>query len=128
MRFRTFVLWAAGLSVLGWAGYTAVSASTAYLAAREMVDQVLQESSSRLRAGAAAGSQQPADDLAADVQATLLIRARRNGIPLEGRNLAVFAEGRGLTVKLKWSYPVISYRGDVILTIPMSLERATRIQ
>jgi hypothetical protein len=128
MRFRTFVLWAAGLSVLGWAGYTAVSASTDYLAAREMVDQVLQESSSRLRAGTAAGSQQSPADLAADVQATLLIRARRHGIPIEERDLAVFAEGRGLTVKLKWSYPVISYRGGVILLIPMSLERATRIQ
>ena len=98
MRFRTFVLWAAGLSVLVWAGYSAVSASSAYLAAREMVDQVLEESISRLRAGAAAGSQQPTGDLAAEVHAALLIRARRNGIPLEGRDLAIFAEGRGLTV------------------------------
>ena len=124
MRFRTFVLWAAGLLVLGWAGSTAVSASAAYLAAREMVDQVLQESSSRLRAGTAAGSQQSPADLVPDIQATLLIRARRYGIPIEGRNLAVFAEGRGLTVNLKWSYPVISYRGDVIVIIPMSLERS----
>ena len=128
MRFRTFVLSVAGLSVLGWAGYTAVSASSAYLAAREMVDQVLQESISRLQAGAAAGSQQPATDLAAAVQAALLIRARRNGIPLEGRDLAVFAEGRGLTVKLKWSYPAIIYRGDVIVNIPMSLERSLSLR
>lgn len=124
MRFRTFVLWAAGLLVLGWAGYTVVLASSHYIAAREMVDQVLQESSSRLRAGTASGSQQSAADLVPDVQVALLIRARRYGIPIEGRNLVVFAEGRGLTVNLKWSYPVISYRGDVILTIPMSLERS----
>ncbi len=64
--------------------------------------RVLQESSSRLRAGAAAGSEQSPANLAADVQAALLIRPRRYGILLEGRNLAVFAEGRDPTVKLKW--------------------------
>ena len=127
MRFRTFALWTGGVALLGWAGYTAVSASSAYLAAREMADQVLQEVTPRVRGASAAGDQPPFDYLVAQARQSLLVRARRLAIPIGDRDLAVFAEGRGLTVTLKWSYPLISYRGDVILTIPMSLERSLAV-
>ncbi len=125
MRFRTFVLGVLTLVVVGWAGFTAMLASSSYMAAREMVDQVLKESTSKVRAAAAAGSQQPLDDLADDVRDAVLIRGRRQGLPVEARNLSVFSRDGGITVRLKWSYPALSYGDDVIVNIPMSLERST---
>lgn len=126
MRFRTFIVWMVGLAVVGWAGLTTMSASSSYMTAREMVDQVLQESTSKVRAAAAAGSQQPLDDLADDVRDAVLIRARRHGIPIDSRDLVVFSRDGGITVRLKWSYPAFTYRDDVIVNIPMSIERSTR--
>ena len=127
MRFRTFILGMGGAALLGWAGYTAVSASSAYLAARGMADQVLQEVTPRVRSAAAAGDQQPFDDLADDVRQTLLIRARRLAIPIGERDVAVLSARGGLTVKLRWHFPVLAYRGDVLLIIPMSLERSVSV-
>lgn len=127
MRFRTFILWMGGLALLGWAGYTAVSASSAYLAAREMTDQVLQDVTPRVRGAAAAGDPRPLDDLVDDVRQTLLIRARRLAIPIGERDVAVLSSRRGLTVELRWHFPVLAYRGDVLLMIPMSLERSVSV-
>jgi len=124
MRFRSFILWTVGLALLGWAGYTAASAAASYMATREMVDQVLQEARPKARAAASAGDRQPFDDLADDVRQTLLVRARRYGVPLDERDLAVLSADGGLTVKLKWSYRVITYGGSAIVMIPMSLERS----
>ena len=128
MRFRTFILWTGGLALLGWAGYTAVSASSAYLAAREMVDQVLREATPKGKAAAAAGGQQPFVDFAPDVREIVLIRARRYAIPLDERDLAVWAEGSGIRVRLKWSYPVMTYGRNAILVLPMSVERSVSVR
>ncbi|MBI2199779.1 MAG: hypothetical protein HYU42_14445 [Candidatus Rokubacteria bacterium] len=127
MRFRTFAVWTGGLALLGWAGYTAVSASSAYLAAREMTDQVLQDVTPRVRGAAAAGDPRPFDDIVDDVRQTLLIRARRLAIPIGERDVAVLSSRRGLTVELRWHLPVLAYRGDVLLMIPMSLERSVSV-
>ena len=127
MRFRTFILWTGGLALLGWAGYTAVSASSAYLAAREMADQVLQDVTPRVRAAAAAGDQRPFDDLVDDVRQTLLIRARRLAIPIGERDVAVLSARGRLTVKLGWHVPVLAYGGNALLIIPMSLERSVSV-
>ena len=128
MRVRNFFLWAAGLALLGWAGFTAFSATSSYLAAREMVDQVLQESRPKARAAAAAGGQQPFGDFAPEVREILLIRALRYGIPLDERDLAVWAEGSGIRVRLKWSYPVMTYGRNAILILPMSMERSASVR
>ena len=67
------------------------------------------------------------DDLVDDVRQTLLIRARRLAIPLGERDVAVLSSRRGLTVELRWHFPILAYRGDVLLMIPMSLERSVSV-
>ncbi|MBI2529152.1 MAG: hypothetical protein HYV93_24590 [Candidatus Rokubacteria bacterium] len=124
MRLRTFVRWVVGLLVLAWLGYSAVTASSSYFATQSMVDQVLQEAASRVKAGAASGSQPQLDDLVADVRTDVVLRARRYGLLLDERSVNVLPAAGGLTVRLKWSHPAIAYRGDPILVIPMSLERS----
>lgn len=124
MRFRSLVRWIVGLSFLAWAGYTAVSATSSYLATQGMVDQVLQEAIAKLKAGASTGSQPSFEDLAAEVRVTLLVRARRYGIALDEGSLRVLPANGGLRVKLKWSYPAVTYRGDPVVVVPMSLERS----
>ena len=123
MRLRTLVVWVAGLAVLGWAAYTALSAASAYIATGEMIDQVVGEVTPKMRAAAASGQREPFDALAAEIRETLLVRAQRYGIPLDPRDLAVRSDGRGISVKLRWSYPVIRYGRNPLLLIPMSLER-----
>ena len=124
MGFRSLVRWIVGLSVLAWAGYTAVSATSSYLATQGMVDQVLQEASAKVKTVASTGGQPSFEDLAADVRVTLLIRARRYGISLDERGLGVLPANGGLTVKLKWSHPAVTYRGDPIVVVPMTMERS----
>jgi len=61
---------------------------------------------------------------AARVKEDVLKRAAQAGIALDDRETRVTDEGRLLTVLVRWAWPVIAYRGDVVLAIPLKHERA----
>jgi hypothetical protein len=124
MRFRTFILWVIFLAALGWAGYTVAGAGWSYLTTQEVVDKVLREATGRHRAALMGGTQKALDELVADIRTSIVLAARREGMPLEERSLAVSANSAGVSASVAWSYPVFTYGGNDVLALPMSVQRS----
>src|SRR5207247_708259 len=47
-----------------------------------------------------------------------------SGVPLADRDVSVTVDNRVHTVNIVWSFPVIVYRGERVLAIPLSLKRS----
>jgi hypothetical protein len=57
------------------------------------------------------------------VKARILKDTAESGVPLEDRDVNVTVDNRLYTVKIMWSFPVIIYQGEPVLSIPLSLTR-----
>jgi len=66
------------------------------------------------------GSQQ---ERANSVKEEILKRAAESGIGLTERDTSITDDGAALTVRVRWSWPVVRYGGEVVLAIPLSHER-----
>lgn len=58
------------------------------------------------------------------VRAAIIRGAEEAGVRIDDRNVAVGEAERDLSVRLTWSWPVVTYRGRQIVEIPLSLERS----
>ncbi|MEK7385521.1 MAG: hypothetical protein AABZ83_03695 [candidate division NC10 bacterium] len=58
------------------------------------------------------------------VRDDVLRRAPDSGVTLDARDVFVTEEGRTLRVLIRWSYPVIIYKGDAMLAIPLAFDRS----
>ncbi len=58
------------------------------------------------------------------VKDDILRRARVSDVTLDERDVFVTEEGRTLRVLIRWSYPVIVYKGDVVLSIPLAFDKS----
>lgn len=63
-------------------------------------------------------------DRAARVRDDILKRAPESGVMLDESEVLVTAESRALRVLIRWSHPVIVYKGEVVLSIPISFDKA----
>jgi hypothetical protein len=101
---------AVGLLVVGlfYALYAGFIAVRSYLDVSSAVDRALEE---QARNGAAS------------VRAGIVKHAGEAGVPLDDRLVQVGEDERSLSVRLRWSSPVITYNGQHIIEIPLSLER-----
>ena len=88
-----------------YAAYAVMMSAWQYLQVSGVVDDVMQP-----RAIADLGS-------ARAVKAKILKDTAESGVPLEDRDVSV-------TVDIVWSFPVIVYRGERVLAIPLSLKRS----
>lgn len=61
---------------------------------------------------------------ASSVRAAIVKHAADAGVPLDDRLVQVGEDDRSLSVRLRWSWPVVSYQGETIVEIPLSMERA----
>jgi hypothetical protein len=57
------------------------------------------------------------------VKEKILRDTAESGVPLESRDVSVTVSERLYTVNVIWSFPVIIYRGEPVLSIPLSLKR-----
>ena len=57
------------------------------------------------------------------VREDILNRAPESGVLLNEREVFVTEENRTLRVLIRWSYPVIVYKGDVVLSIPLAYDK-----
>src|SRR2546422_6616352 len=58
------------------------------------------------------------------VKAKILKETAESGVPLADRDVSVTIENRVYTVNIIWSFPVIIYKGEPVLSIPLSLKRS----
>lgn len=57
------------------------------------------------------------------LKAKILKEVAEAGVPLEDRDVSVTMADRVVTVNIIWSWPVIIYKGEPVLSIPISLKR-----
>jgi len=57
------------------------------------------------------------------VKARILKETAESGVPLEDRDVSVTIDNRVYTVNIIWSFPVIIFKGEPVLAIPISLKR-----
>ena len=96
-----------------YAFYSGAMAVWSYLEIQGIVEEVVAE---RMRG--------ERTDRAAHVREAILKRAADSGIDLNDRETTVGDEGRAISVYVRWAWPVIVYRGEVVLAIPLKHERA----
>ena len=124
MRLRTFIRAVVFLGVLGWLGYAGAHAGWSYFATQEIIDRALRESFGRHRPALAAGTQTALDAVAGDVQSGIVLASRRDGFPIQERDVSVSATPAGISAVVNWSYPVITFEGREILVIPLTIRRS----
>ena len=124
MRLRRLVLSVLVLGLVIWGGYTSVSAGWSHLATQDMVDKVLGEAADSQRMAVAAGTQDALDRWVAGLRASLLLAARRSALPLDEENISILLGSTAFRVTVKWSYPVVTWGGENVLVIPLSVHRS----
>jgi len=95
-----------------YAAYAVMMSAWQYLQVSGVVDDVMQP-----RAIADLGS-------ARAVKTKILKETAESGVPLEDRDVSVTVDNRLYTVKIFWSFPVVIYQGEPVLSIPLSLTRS----
>ena len=104
--------WGLVAVVAAYGAYAVMMSAWQYLQVSGVVDDVMQP-----RAIADLGS-------ARAVKARILKETAESGVPLEDRDVSVTVDNRLYTVKILWSFPVIIYQGEPVLSIPLSLTRS----
>jgi len=95
-----------------YAAYAVMMSAWQYFQVSSVVDDVMQP-----RSIAELGS-------ARAVKSKILKDTAESGVPLEERDVNVTIDNRAYTVNVIWSFPVIIYHGEPVLSIPLSLKRA----
>ncbi len=58
------------------------------------------------------------------VRTAVIKGASHAGVPIDARFVAVGEDEHTLSVAVRWSFPVISYKGGALVEVPLSLERS----
>ena len=122
MKLGTLLRWIVGLGALGWAGYVVAGAGWSYFTTQEIVDQVLRDVFSRNRSARSVGTQTVA--VAEYVRTAIALGAQREGMSVQESDVTVSVNSSRVSAVVHWPYPIITYRGNDILVIPMSIERS----
>jgi hypothetical protein len=109
MRLIFWGLVAVALAYVAWAG---MMSAWQYLQISGVVDDVMQP-----RSIAELGS-------AGAVKNKILKESAEAGVPLADRDVTVTVDNRIYTVNIAWTFPVIVYRGEPVLAIPLALKRS----
>jgi hypothetical protein len=98
-----------------YAAYGAMMSAWQYFQVSGVVDDVMQP-----RLIAELGSPRA-------VKHRILQGTAESGVPLEDREVNVSSDNRVYTVNIIWSFPVIIFKGEPVLSIPLSLKRSKQI-
>lgn len=118
MRFKPLVVFVLVL-VMSAAGYSAVSAGTAYFSARGLVHRVVSDTAGKRKVAASAGFAMRSE---ATIRDGILRGAREHGLPLDETRLAVSETRASVVVKVEWAQPVLPYGPAREWLIPMAFE------
>jgi hypothetical protein len=92
-----------------YAFYTGSLAAWSYFEMSDVVEKALEENA---RAGAA------------PLREAIVKAATDAGVRVEERQVVVAEEERLVRVRVRWTWPVMNYGGEDVLTVPLWLERA----
>ena len=95
-----------------YAAYAVMMSAWQYFQVSGVVDDIMQP-----RTIAELGS-------AKAVKSKILKDSADSGVPLTERDVDVTIDNRMYTVNIVWSFPVIVYHGEPVLSIPLSLKRS----
>jgi hypothetical protein len=59
-----------------------------------------------------------------DVKIRILREANEAGVPIEEREVSVVLADRELKLNVVWTFPVIVYKGESVLAIPLSVKKS----
>jgi len=59
-----------------------------------------------------------------DVKMRILREAKEAGVPIDEREVSVTSADRVLKVNVVWTFPVIVYKGESVLAIPLSVKKS----
>ena len=128
MRLRALTGWTMVAILLGSVGYTAAFATASYLETTHLVDRIASDAAARGKAAADAQVPGARQQFTRDVRAALLSASGRPGSALTGNGLAVSETPEGVRVTVQWSYPVLSYGGRAVVSVPLSVDRSIRMR
>jgi hypothetical protein len=62
------------------------------------------------------------------IRSQILRRVNEIGVPISERDLAVYEENRLLEVRAKWAHTLLAPRRDMVVTLPMTIERSFNLR
>jgi hypothetical protein len=104
---------------LAYGAYSGILAAGTYFQVAQIVDDAVLDL--RPVTSAAAGSDGP--QAAARLRDAILTRAATSRLPIRANDVAVTEAPQGLVVQITWTQPVIVYRNDVVVALPLSVTR-----
>lgn len=128
MKLGRVLAWACRLAVLGLIGYAGFGAGSSYFHTSEVVDTAFQEAVRRAKLSVGSHIQRVDASFTDDVRTGILRAARRDGIPVDERKLRLTNAANTLRVELRWAYPVLSYDGETVLAVPLSVDRTFEVR
>ncbi len=105
------LFWGLVVVAAAYGAYAVMMSAYQYLQVSGVVDDIMQP-----RTIAELGSTRAVRD-------KILKETADAGVPLEARDVTVTLADRVYTVNIIWSFPVIIYQGEPVLSIPLSLKR-----
>jgi hypothetical protein len=124
MRLRTLINRLIWLSMAAYLGYAALLATSSYLQIKETVEQSVADSVQHQKAALATGRPTATvPEQAADVNAAILLAARRASLPIEAGKLVVKPEGERLRISLHWPCVVLTVADEVVFAVPLWMDR-----
>lgn len=124
MRLRTLVVWVIVLGLLAWAGYTIVYASSIYVEIGGLIERVVNDASARRRAAVATGMPDAHREFLATVRRGIQAGAQQSHVGVAPDDVLVSEISGGVSVTVRWYFPLISYNYQTYITIPMSTTRS----
>jgi hypothetical protein len=96
-----------------YAFYTGAVAVYSYYQVKDIVSETVKEHAGLER-----------HERADRIQQDILKKASQSGLPLGERGARVTDENRTVRVTIRWSYPVVVYKGDTVVSIPLAYDNS----
>jgi len=101
-----------GIGLL-YAFYSSAVAGYSYFQVRGIVEETVFERARTDRS-----------ERASRIEQDILRKASESGLALNVREVSVTEEDRTLRVLLRWTYPVFIYKGEALLSMPLSFDKS----
>ena len=106
------IFWGLVVVAFCYAAYSGMIAAWSWIAVNNAVDEVISKE------GIEAVS-------IPDVKTRVLKATNEAGIPIRDKDVSVTREERGVRVEVNWTVPFIVVKGESVLAVPLSVNRAS---